>query len=231
MTTVLITGASRGIGLELVKAAVNRQWKVIACCRDPHTPEKLFEVARMSGGLVDVRILDVTDGAQILALAYELRTVAIDILINNAGRYGSLSCQFGNTDEKEWLENFRVNSIAPVKMAEAFIENIKRGDKRLIATLTSKMASMEDNQSGGSYLYRSSKAAANAAVKSLAVDLKPLKITSVALHPGWVKTDMGGENAEITTRECVKLMLAIIDSLTPADSGRFIDIDGTTIPW
>ncbi len=111
------------------------------------------------------------------------------------------------------------------------IEQLRMGRQKIIACLSSKMGSMADNGSGGSYIYRSSKAALNAVVKSMAVDLRADGIKCVALHPGWVKTEMGGPNAEITTRESVTAMFDILQSLQPADSGRFIDIDGTDIPW
>ena len=130
-----------------------------------------------------------------------------------------------------WQRTFKINSIAPLKLAEALCEQIARSEKKTIACLSSKMGSMADNGSGGSYIYRSSKAALNAVVKSMSIDLRPQGIKAVALHPGWVKTDMGGPNAEISTQESVSRMFEHLLSLTMADSGRFIDIDGSDIPW
>jgi len=228
---ILVTGANRGIGLEMVKIAVSKQWQVKACCRNPHVADKLTEVARMSGGLVSVHTLDVTDKAQIQALAYELRGEVIDILINNAGVYGSMNHQFGNIDEIDWLETFKINTIAPINMAEAFVENIALSKKKLIATLSSKMGSMSDNSSGGSYIYRSSKAALNAAVKSMSIDLAPKGICCVLLHPGWVRTDMGGPNGEITTRESVTQIFNTLEKVSMDDTGKFYDIDGSIIGW
>jgi len=228
---ILVTGANRGIGLEMVKMAVSRQWQVRACCRNPHVAEKLNEVARMSAGLVSVHTLDISDKAQIQALAYELRGDVIDMLINNAGVYGAMAHEFGNVDEQNWLETFKVNTIGPLNMAEAFVEHIARSKKKTIATLSSKMASMDDNASGGSYIYRSSKAALNAVVKSMSIDLAPKGICCVLLHPGWVKTDMGGPYAEITTRESVKHMFTILDKTTLDDTGSFYEIDGSIIKW
>ena len=124
-----------------------------------------------------------------------------------------------------------INSIAPLKISEAFIEQLHMGSEKVIACISSKMASMDDNESGGSYIYRSSKAALNSVVKSMSVDLRDSGIKCVALHPGWVKTDMCGSNAEITPRESVTKLFDIILSLKPDDSGRFIDIDATTIKW
>jgi NAD(P)-dependent dehydrogenase (short-subunit alcohol dehydrogenase family) len=228
---VLISGASRGIGLEMVKYGIEQNWRIFACCRHPQQAESLLAVAKLANGRVSVHVADMEELATIQALAYELRNEAIDILINNAGIYGSDKNRFGNVDVQSWINTFQVNSIAPLKVAEALIEQVRMGDRKIIACISSKMGSMADNGSGGSYIYRSSKAALNAVVKSMSIDLKPDGIRCVALHPGWVKTEMGGPNAEITTRECVTSLFNIILSLQPEDSGRFIDIDGTDIPW
>jgi len=228
---ILVTGANRGIGLEMVKIAVSKQWQVKACCRNPHVADKLTEVARMSGGLVSVHTLDVSDKAQIQALAYELRGEAIDILINNAGAYGSRNQQFGNVDDTDWLETFKINTIAPLHMAETFVEHVALSKKKIIATVSSKMGSMSDNTSGGSYIYRSSKAALNAVVKSMSVDLAPKGICCILLHPGWVKTDMGGPHAEISTRESVMQIFNTLENTCLDDAGSFYEIDGSLIPW
>ena len=228
---VLITGASRGIGLEMVKQAVRKQWRVFACARDPHSPQKLFEVARMSGGLVSVHLLDVADQAQVQALAYDLKNEPLDILINNAGTYGPDEHNFGDTNIQGWLDTFRINTIAPLKIAETLHSNLSRGHRKLIVNLSSKMGSIDDNGSGGSYIYRSSKCALNMVMKSMAIDLAPQGFTCVNLHPGWVKTDMGGPHAEITTAQSVKSMFDILEGVTHADNGKFYDIDGSLIPW
>ncbi|MDH5300393.1 MAG: SDR family oxidoreductase [Gammaproteobacteria bacterium] len=228
---VLITGTSRGIGLEMVKQAVRKQWRVFACVRDPHTPQKLFEVARMSGGLVSVHLLDVADPAQIQALAYELKHEPLDILINNAGTYGPDEQEFGTLDVQSWLDTFSINTIAPLKIAETLHANLSRGQRKLIVNLTSKMGSIDDNHSGGCYAYRSSKCALNMIMKSMAIDLAPQGFTCVNLHPGWVKTEMGGPHAEITTAQSVKAMFDILDNVTHADNGKYYDIDGSLIPW
>ena len=228
---VLITGASRGIGLEMVKYGIEQNWRVFACCRHPQQAESLLSLAKLASGRVSVHVADMYELATIQALSYELRNEAIDILINNAGIYGSDKNKFGHVDVQSWINTFQVNSIAPLKVTEALIEQVRMGEQKIIACMSSKMGSMADNGSGGSYIYRSSKAALNAVVKSIAVDFRSEGIKCVALHPGWVKTDMGGPNAEITTRECVTRLFEIMLSLTPQDSGRFIDIDGTDIPW
>ena len=228
---VLITGANRGIGLEMVRYAMQQGWRVFACCRNPHNADNLFNIARLSNGRISVHIADMLELATVQALSYELRHESIDILINNAGIYGSDKNTFGAVDVDSWLQTFQVNSIAPLKMVEAFSEQLMMGQRKLVACMSSKMGSMADNGYGNSYIYRSSKAALNAVVKSLSIDLKEKGVISVALHPGWVKTEMGGPNAEISTAECVTQIFTNLSSLTINDSGRFIDIDGTDIPW
>jgi NAD(P)-dependent dehydrogenase (short-subunit alcohol dehydrogenase family) len=228
---ILITGASRGIGLEMVRYGMDQGWHVLACCRHPFQAEKLLSMAQLANGRVSVHLADMSELATLQALAYELRHEAIDMLINNAGVYGSDKNQFGQVDVHDWLETFKVNSIAPLKMSELFIEQLSMGQSKIIACLSSKMGSMEDNTSGGSYIYRSSKAALNAVVKSMSIDLADKKIKCVALHPGWVKTDMGGPDAEISTKESVSQIFETLLNLSIEDSGRFIDIDGSDIPW
>jgi len=228
---ILITGASRGIGLAMVNYCIEKNWRVFACCRHPFQAEKLMAIAQLSKTLVSVHVMDANEVATIQALAFELRNEKIDILINNAGTYGPDKNGFGNVDVIGWLESFMINTIAPLKMAEALIEQINLGDKKIIACVSSKMASIDDNSSGGSYTYRSSKAALNSVVKSMSVDLKDRGIKCVALHPGWVKTDMGGSNAEISARESATKIFNILETMKFEDSGQFISVDGEIIKW
>lgn len=228
--TILVTGANRGIGLELARQYATDGWSVHACCRNPATADKLNELAASNNAVV-VHQLDVTDTARIKNLPDELQNVPIDILFNNAGIYGQADAFFGNTNEQKWLECFRINTIAPMKMIEAFVEHVAASQYKLIATMSSKMGSMEDNASGGSYVYRSSKAAVNAVMKSAAIDLQPMGIKVAILHPGWVLTDMGGPNAEIGVEECVKNLRRNLDSVTMLNSGTFWETDGSVIPW
>ena len=232
MKTLLITGANRGIGQEFCKQYAAAGWRVLACCRDPGKADALNKLAARYPDLIELHGLDVTDHAQIEQLARTLSDETIDLLINNAGIYPAADKRgFGHTDYAEWMAAFNINTMAPLKMVEAFVEQIARSKLKLIVTLTSQMGSIDDNGSGGSYLYRSSKAAANMVVKSLAVDLKEKGITSVAFNPGWVKTDMGGPNAMIPVEQSVTDMRKVIAGLTPADTGKFIGNDGRVIPW
>jgi NAD(P)-dependent dehydrogenase (short-subunit alcohol dehydrogenase family) len=184
-----------------------------------------------SGGNITLLPLDVTNDAQIDTLSRQLSGVAIDLLFNNAGTYGQWDSRFGNSDVAQWMAALRTNVIAPMKVMEAFVDQVARSQQRVIAGMSSKMGSMADNSSGGSYVYRSSKAALNAVLVSAAHDLRDRGIKVVALHPGWVRTDMGGPDGEISVAQSVTSLRRTIAALTPADSGRFLDIDGSKIPW
>lgn len=232
MNTVLITGANRGIGLEFCRQYAADGWRVLACSRDPHKADALAKLAAQYPELVEIHALDVADHQQIERLAQHLGKESIDLLLNNAGIYpDSDNRGFGHTDYAQWMQAFRINTMAPLKMAESFAAQIARSRNKTIVTITSKMGSIADNGGGGSYLYRSSKAAVNMVVKSLAIDLKAGGVIAVVFHPGWVQTDMGGPNAMISAAQSVSGMRAVIARLTPADSGKFFGYDGQTIPW
>jgi NAD(P)-dependent dehydrogenase (short-subunit alcohol dehydrogenase family) len=226
MTTVLITGANRGLGLEFCKQYAAEGWNVLACCRNPETADKLNAISR-----IQVFQLDVSDFSQIDHLAAKMQDTPIDVLINNAGIYGGPHYGFGQLDYAAWTHTLTVNAQAPVKMAEAFLPHLNRGNKKLLVSISSQMGSIADNKSGGSILYRTSKAALNAAMKSIAIDLKDLGIGVVVLHPGWVKTDMGGPDALIEARESVRGMRQVIERFIPDQSGTFLKYDGSTLPW
>jgi NAD(P)-dependent dehydrogenase (short-subunit alcohol dehydrogenase family) len=231
MTTAFITGASRGIGLEFVRQYAEAGWNVLACCRRPGEAHQLSEIAARWQGRVRVCRLDVADQGQLHSLSSELEGEAIDLLINNAGIYGPRHDGFGSVDTGAWTEVMRVNTLAPLKVAEAFIEQVARSSRRLIVTISSLMGSISDNGSGGYYIYRASKAAVNMVNKSMAIDLRGRGITCVVLNPGWVKTDMGGPGADLAPRESVAGMRAVIESLKAEHSGRFFHHDGEELPW
>ncbi|PKO47070.1 MAG: short-chain dehydrogenase [Betaproteobacteria bacterium HGW-Betaproteobacteria-22] len=225
---VLITGTNRGIGLEFVKQYVQEGWRVFACCRDPEHATDLQALAKLHSN-IQILSLDVADFKQIDALALQLRDEEIDVLINNAGIYPDGS--MGNVDTNDWLDAFKVNSMAPLKMAEAFTSHVAKSRLKKIATMSSKMGSIDDNSRGGSYIYRSSKVAANMVMKSLSIDLKPFGISVVTLHPGWVLTEMGGPNALIDTKTSVSGLRRVIENLTLNTTGQFIAYDGKAIKW
>lgn len=225
---VLITGANRGLGMEFTQQYAADGWNVLACCRHPQSALDLQALAKVNANIT-IQPLDVADFAQIDALALQLKDESIDVLINNAGVYPASS--FGDTNYEAWAEGFKVNSMAPLKMAEAFVQHITRGQLKKIATLSSKMGSLDDNTSGESYSYRSSKTAVNMVMKSLSIDLKPYGISVVTLHPGWVQTDMGGSNALISVHTSVSGLRKVIESLSLESTGKFIAYDGKAIPW
>lgn len=226
---VLVTGANRGIGLEFVRQYAADGWRVVACCRDPLSATALNALAASFSGKVSVYALDVSDFNQIERLASALEGQAIDLLINNAGFYPQSA--FGAIDYADWDKAFRINAMAPMKMVECFVEHVACSRLRKIVTLSSKMGSIADNGSGGSYLYRTSKVAANMVMKSLAIDLKPRGIAVTTLHPGWVQTEMGGPNALITPEQSVAGMRTVIAQFPTHNAGRFIAYDGQEIPW
>ncbi|GAA0400772.1 SDR family oxidoreductase [Cocleimonas flava] len=231
MPTLLITGANRGIGLELCKQYVQQGWRVFATCRSPEDAKELNQLVADNKDLLSVHALDVSNEYQMSELQKTLKNVPVDILLNNAGVYGYGATEFGKTQSDAWDEAVEINLLAPMKMMEHFVENVAISDKKIIASISSKMASMEDNTSGGSYAYRATKAALNAVMVSAAHDLKHLDITSLILHPGWVRTDMGGPNGEISVEESATLLRKNLTDCTIADSGCFLDIDGSIIPW
>ena len=225
---VLITGANRGLGMEFTQQYAADGWNVLACCRHPQSALDLQALAKVNTNIT-IQPLDVADFAQIDALALQLKDERIDVLINNAGVYPASS--FGDTNYEAWAEGFKVNSMAPLKMAEAFVQHLTRSQLKKIATLSSKMGSLDDNTSGESYSYRSSKTAVNMVIKSLSIDLKPYGISVVTLHPGWVQTDMGGSNALISAHTSVSGLRKVIESLSLESTGKFIAYDGKAIPW
>jgi NAD(P)-dependent dehydrogenase (short-subunit alcohol dehydrogenase family) len=230
MANVLITGTNRGIGLEFVRQYLQRGDSVFATCRELGKAGELRELQATNPEL-RILTLDAADTDTYPALLEQLGKEPIDIFINNAGVYGPRAAQFGNVTEQDWLEVFRVNTIAPLLLTQVLIGNFRKGEGHRLVYVTSKMGSIADNSSGGSYLYRSSKTALNQVVKSLAADLADDGLIAVVIHPGWVKTDMGGPNALIDTRTSVTGMVAVIDGLGPEESGKFFNYDGSLIPW
>lgn len=230
MSNVLVSGANRGLGLEMVRQYAEAGWRVFACCRDPGRAPDLELLSERTEGRVSIHQLDVADHGQIEGLAAALRGEAIDVLLNNAGTFGDRG-GFGAVDYGRWAEAFRINSMGPLKMAEAFVEHVARSQRRVIANVSSLMGSCGDNESGGSYVYRSSKAALNMVTVSLARDLGRRGIVAVVLHPGWVRTDMGGPEAPLDVTTSVTGMRNVLDMLSPTDTGKFYNYDGEPLPW
>ena len=231
MPTTLITGANRGLGLEFARQYAADGWQVCAACRNPKSASELHRLADARGHSLQILALDVTKPASVKAAAAKLDGLAIDLLLNNAGVGGTRGETIGNIDYKAWAKVLDVNTMGPLRVSEAFVDHVARSGRKLIVTLTSGMGSIADNTSGGSFAYRSSKAAVNMVMRSLAIDLAPRGITCVVVNPGWVQTDMGGPHATLTPAESVSRLRRLIDNLGPAQSGKFFNHDGREYAW
>lgn len=220
MPTLLITGANRGLGLEFVRQYAADGWRVIATVRNP---ERADELGALEG---DIRIeqLDVSDVDAVRAFAGRIDE-PIDHLICNAGVMG----KYSEVDPDSWAYTLRVNAIAPTVLAQALVDRVAAGGK--VVVITSKMGSIADNESGGGIIYRSSKAALNAAWRSLAIDWRGRDLAVAMLHPGWVQTDMGGAQAPTPREESIAGLRRVIAGLTREQSGSFLDYQGNAIPW
>lgn len=229
MPTVLITGSNRGLGLEFVRQYAGAGWQVIAATRQPADAGALAALAATLPGRVRIVPLDVTLDPSFDALAGQLRDEALDLVISNAGVMSRRG--FGGSSWPDWQAHFRINSYAPLRLAESLLGAIERGQQKKFVTLTSLLGSVGANQSGGLYAYRASKAAANAVIKSLSIDLAARGVIALALHPGWVKTDLGGPLAPLDVQTSVTGMRNVIDAATPSDSGQFLQWDGVRLAW
>jgi NAD(P)-dependent dehydrogenase (short-subunit alcohol dehydrogenase family) len=223
MPTVLITGANRGLGFEFARQYAADGWRVIGTARHPASADAL------AGTGAEIHALDVRDAEAVGRLARQLGDEPIDVLIANAGVAGPRDMTAEAVDVEGWVETFRTNTIAPLVVAGAFARHVAKSRQRKLVAISSRLGSLEANEEGGMYVYRSSKAALNAAFRSFAIDRR--EVIAVLLHPGWVRTDMGGEAAPLTAPESVAGMRRVIGGLTQQDSGRFFDYEGTPVPW
>jgi NAD(P)-dependent dehydrogenase (short-subunit alcohol dehydrogenase family) len=230
MTVVLITGANRGLGLEFVRQYVAEGGEVVACCREPALASELTALAQASAGKVRVMKLDVGSAADIAALKDALAGAPIDIVINNAGISGPRRQSADDVDVEGWLEAFRVNTIAPLAVAQALHANLEAGREKKLVAITSQLGSTANN-GGQRYAYRSSKAALNNAMRGLSRDWAGDGISVGIFHPGWVKTDMGGQGAPVTPQQSVAGLRQRIAELGRGNSGAYVDYAGQALPW
>ena len=230
MATILVTGANRGLGIEFVEQYLNEGNEVIATYRNENSSMDLIEMGNERSNLKLLQ-LDVSSNKSLNSFAENLGDSPIDIFINNAGVYGPRNSSFGNVDEENWIPAIKINAIAPILLTQLIIKNIRSGADKKLIFVTSKMGSIDDNKGGGAYVYRSSKTALNAVVKSLSVDLENEGIVVALIHPGWVKTDMGGPNALIDKDTSVRGMTEVISNLDISSTGNFYNYDGSIIPW
>jgi NAD(P)-dependent dehydrogenase (short-subunit alcohol dehydrogenase family) len=231
MSTVLVTGANRGIGLEFVRQYAEAGDRVIAVCRAPAAAKDLAAIAARAVGRVTVHAADVSDDAAVASLKREVGDQPIDVLVANAGIMGpERQHRADDIDVPGWLQTLSVNTLGPVRTAQAFLPNLKAGQGRKLIAITSGMGSTADT-GGGYFAYRASKAALNNAWRNLAIALKRDAIVCVAMSPGWVKTDMGGAGAQLTPQQSVSAMRRRIDGFTVKDSGRFVGETGGDVAW
>ncbi len=227
METVLITGASRGIGLELTKQLLALEYKVIATYRNAPSNDQMS--LKDHGNLTLVE-LEVTNESSIKALSESLAGQKIDVLINNAGIIGPDEQDRDNVSAPSWLETFSVNSIAPLLVSRAIIPLMQEAPNPRIVTISSQMGAL-NRDAVGMYAYRSSKAAVNKVMQVMALELKEQGITVCPVHPGWVKTDMGGDEADITAQESAAGIIKLTQGLTLDQSGTFFTWEGDIHPW
>ena len=221
MPTIVITGASRGIGKGLAKAYAADGWRVIATAR---SEEDLAMLAGIDG--VEAQALDVADEGSREAFVSAIGDRPIDVLLNNAG-----ILDHDEPNVEGWQRSFLVNTIAPFLLSQQLVDNVAASDRKVIAIMSSKVGSIDDNSGGGIVMYRSSKTAANMAFRCLEIEHADRGIATVILHPGWVQTDMGGENALIDVDTSVAGLRERIAETTSENSGRFVAYDGEPISW
>ena len=228
---VLVTGANRGIGLELVIQYARDGYDVVATCRDPQGADSLAEFAADpdSGGRVAVRKLDLASEADIDTLAAELAGAPIDILIGNAAVFGGTRSRFGDIDWPAWRDALEINLLGSIRVATTLWKNVAASDQHKMVFLSSRAGLPREATPKRSYVYASSKAALNTAVRCLALDLAPEGVIAVLLNPGHVQTRIGGKQAPMTPAESVTKMRSVIAGLTPQDAGKFLHFDGSDL--
>ncbi|MFT4672955.1 MAG: NAD(P)-dependent dehydrogenase (short-subunit alcohol dehydrogenase family) [Pseudohongiellaceae bacterium] len=223
--TILITGANRGIGLALSEKFSTTGYNVIATARKPDKAIKLKNLG------VQLEALDISSQESVDALAAKLADQSIDILLNNAGMGGHSTRNFTDLDINKLSRVLNVNSLGALRVTQGLLANLMQGNRRVVASISSRMGSIEGNSRGCCYGYRASKTALNSFNKSLAAEFKPDGFTFTVLHPGWVKTAMTSGAATYTTEQSAEHLYKVIDGLSTADNGKFYDLFGKEIPW
>lgn len=231
MKNILITGANRGIGFEFVKQLTSEGHHIFATCRNPEDAKELETWQKEHSG-ISIHQLDISDDESIKALASELSGNPLEWLINNAGISGEQGVTVGNIERDNFLNVFNTNCLSTLKVSELLLPQLRLSDEKLIICISSRMGSISDNERGRSYAYRTSKAALNCAMRSFAIDVADMGIQVLLLHPGWVQTDMGGEDANLTPEESVKHMLKVIEKNKHNNhADQLLSYDGSVINW
>ena len=236
MPTVFVTGANRGLGYEHVKQYAEKGWKVISCARNPEQAKELKELQKEHGAEFIIEQFEVVDHNRIEELAEKYSDEAIDILINNAGTTGPMGVpgamgyqKIDSMDYQIWRDILEVNLLSPFKIATAFHNHVARSDKKILIMMSSDLGSVEQNNFGGFYSYRASKSALNIISKGMSVDWND--VTVIALAPGWCKTYLGGDEAEIEPAESVEQQQEMFEGIATKDSGKFLDRFGKEVAW
>ncbi len=228
MGTYLITGVGRGIGQELARALLLRGERVIGTLRDTvQAPEALNEF--IEGRQLRLSTLDVRDDTSIAEAVRQIDE-PVDVLVNNAGIIGPQRQSTLDMDFAGFLETLQVNTLGPLRIAQAFLPHLRRATNSKIMTISSRMGSLSYAKSDR-IAYRASKAAVNKVMQGLATDLQPEGIIVVAVHPGWVRTDMGGSGGDISVEESAAGLIRLMDRLAPEESGGFFNWQGERIPF
>ena len=234
MSTVLITGANRGLGLEFTKQYAEDGWTVIAATRDPKRAEELNTLAAEHKS-IEVVALDVSKDSSVAEFRKQIGSRAIDILINNAGVYPEKQNEFGDIDYSAWLDALNTNTLGPIRLTEALADNVAASEKKLAVVITSTMGSiatyLKEPNGPGAIQYRTSKTAVNMAVAIAARALKAKGVTIITQCPGWVQTDMGGRGATLKPEQSISAMRKIFDRVTLKETGQFFGQHGRNVPW
>lgn len=234
MANIIITGANRGIGLALVKTYLLGGDRVFALCRQPQQADQLNELAASAGGQLTVHTVDMADADSITTFAGSLKDTPVDVLLNVAGIVGGrtdslLKAPFSEADFDDWRTAFEVMTIGPFRLTQALLPNLIAARGKVM-TVSSQIAASTWPR-GGLYAYGATKAAVNRLMRSLAFDLRDKGVTVALVHPGWVQTDMGGANAEITPQESAAGIKQVLDGLTLEDTGKFFKWNGEEHAW
>jgi len=231
MATILITGSARGIGLELVRQYAQAGDRVYATCRNPDGAHDLKAMADGSSGLVTIHEMDVGDTASVQDCAASLGDGPIDVVINNAGVWGGLETQiFDNMDYDNWAYEFNIMAMGPWRVMQTFFDRVLASDQKKIITMTSQVAAHSYDHIVG-YSYASAKAAVNRLVTALAQEKAETGVIIALMHPGWVKTDMAGDVADISPEESALGVHKVINGMIGDDNGKFLKWTGDIHPW
>ena len=226
MKNILITGANRGIGLKFAQLLSNSTNTIYVTTRDLNNCIELKKINN-----IEILELDLLEKNSIKDFCSDVKDIPFDLIINNAGIFQDEQMEETNLDPELWLDEMMINAIGPVVLTQKLKENLISGSEKKVVFISSQMGSIDDNYSGGYYFYRTSKSALNSAAKSLSIDWKTDEISVLMLHPGWVKTDMGGSKAKLEIDESVNSMIKVIEASNISNTGSFLNYNGDKLEW